>query len=195
LYSSNLKEERMLADKIQRELNTIIRSFVKRADDNYGKALQRYLADIKIKSSAIGKKYLKSKGNLDLLVDLVEFEPEGKAKDKIVSAILYEQSNGTPYRKILAQVRKMKQTDKNRIIKIFSDLRKNRRHRPSRAFEMTEYTFDFLTNFGMFRDLHRHRVLTLERQLLTTDHGYTIPDEIIEMGLKKEFDDCMYKSK
>ena len=42
-----------------------------------------------------------------------------------------------------------------------ADLRKNRRHRPSRAFEMAEYTFDLVTNFGMFRDFHRHRALTL----------------------------------
>jgi thymidylate synthase ThyX len=60
---------------------------------------------------------------------------------------------------------------------------------------MTEYTFDFMTNFGMFRDFHRHRVLTLERQLLTTNHGYVIPDEIKQLGIKKDFDDCMYKSK
>ena len=60
---------------------------------------------------------------------------------------------------------------------------------------MTEYTFDFLTNFGMFRDFHRHRVLTLERQLLTTDHGYDISTEISSLGIEKDFADCMYKSK
>ena len=73
--------------------------------------------------------------------------------------------------------------------------RQNRRHRPPRAFEMTGYTFDLLTNFGMFRDLHRHRALTLERQLLTTDHGFDTPNEIIELGIEKDFDDCMYLTK
>ena len=47
----------------------------------------------------------------------------------------------------------------------------------------------------MFRDLHRHRVLTLERQLLTTNHGFVVPEEILALGIRKDFVDCMYKSK
>jgi thymidylate synthase ThyX len=60
---------------------------------------------------------------------------------------------------------------------------------------MTYYTFDLVTNYGMFRDFHRHRVLTLERQLLSTDHGYHTPNEIIELGIEKEFVDCMKRTK
>ncbi|MHB8546633.1 MAG: FAD-dependent thymidylate synthase [Nitrosotalea sp.] len=195
LYSSGLEEERTLACKIQRELNTTIRSFVRRADDNHGKTLQKYLHDIKVKSSTLGKKYLKITKTANHLADLVDWEQEKKAEEKIISAILYEQSEGVPYREILKQVKKIKTPERKKIIKIFSSLRSNRRQRPARAFEMTEYTFDFLTNFGMFRDFHRHRVLTLERQLLATNHGYFMPDEIKQLGMKKDFDDCMYKSK
>ena len=60
---------------------------------------------------------------------------------------------------------------------------------------MTSYTFDIIGNFGMFRDLHRHRILTLERQLLTTDHGYSTPKEITELGIKSEYDSCMKNTK
>lgn len=42
LYGSKLKEELNLATKIHRELDVIIKSFVKRADDKYGKLLQKY---------------------------------------------------------------------------------------------------------------------------------------------------------
>ena len=56
---------------------------------------------------------------------------------------------------------------------------------------MVNYTFDLITNYGMFRDLHRHRALTLERQLLSTKHGYHTPTEIIQLGIQKEFKDCM----
>jgi thymidylate synthase ThyX len=195
LYSSSLEEERILAQKIHRELNTIIKSFVRRADDNHGKALQKYLVSIKTKSNALNKKYLKTKGKRKFLVDLVDFESQNKAEEKIISSILYEQSSGVSFREILAQVRKINQSDRRKIISIFASLRQNRRQRPPRAFEMTEYTFDFLTNFGMFRDFHRHRVLTLERQLLTTDHGYVVPDEIVQLGIKKDYDDCMHNSK
>ncbi len=195
LYSSGLEEEKVLASKIQRELNTTIKSFVRRADDTHGKALQKYLNDIKEKSSALGQKHLKKKKKAEHSVDLVDWQEEKKAEEKIISAILYEQSNGASYREILKQVKKIKTSERKKIIKTFSSLRDNRRQRPPRAFEMTEYTFDFLTNFGMFRDFHRHRVLTLERQLLAANHGYFRPDEIEQLGMKKDFDDCMYKSK
>ena len=84
---------------------------------------------------------------------------------------------------------------KIKIINEFVNLRKNRRHRPPRAFENIYYTFDLCNNFGMFRDFHRHRALTLERQMLTTDHGYTIPNEIKILGIEKEFTECMKKTK
>ncbi len=195
LYSSGLQEEKTLAGKIQRELNTTIRSFVRRADDMHGKALQKYLNDIKTKSLTLGKKHLKPKKSASHLADLVDYEQEKKAEEKIISAILYEQSGGASFREILAQVKKIKSSERKKIIKTFSGLRQNRRQRPPRAFEMTDYTFDFLTNFGMFRDFHRHRVLTLERQLLAANRGYFMPDEIKQLGIKKDFDDCMYKSK
>jgi len=60
---------------------------------------------------------------------------------------------------------------------------------------MVNYTFDLVTNYGMFRDFHRHRTLTLERQLLTTDHDFHTPKEISQLGIKKDFDDCMYQTK
>jgi thymidylate synthase ThyX len=89
----------------------------------------------------------------------------------------------------------MSKAKKAKIVKAFTKLRQNRRQRPSRPFEMAHYTFDVVGNFGMFRDLHRHRVLTLERQLLTTDHGYTTPKEIAGLGIEKDFKDCMTSAK
>lgn len=195
LYSSGLKEEREIAVKIHRELDTTIKSFVKRADDRHGKALQGYLTDLKNTAGTFNKKYLKSKKPKDFLVEMVECEPEKKAEDKIISALLYEQSSGMSYHEILSQIQKINPAARKKIIKTFSNLRQNRRHRPPRGFEMTEYTFDLLTNFGMFRDFHRHRVLTLERQMLTTDHGFSVPKEILSLGIRKDFEDCMYKSK
>ena len=82
-----------------------------------------------------------------------------------------------------------------KIIQQLCGIRRNRRHSPPRAFEMIDYTFDLRTNFGMFRDFHRHRALTLGRQLLTTDHGFDTPKEIIELGIEKDFKDCMHSTK
>ena len=61
--------------------------------------------------------------------------------------------------------------------------------RPSngRAFERTAYRFDVLTDYGAFRDLQRHRLLTLEWQPLTTRHGFTEPEAITEAGAGEDW--------
>ncbi len=195
LYSSKLSEEREIASRIHHELNKTIKSFVKRADDKHGKALQAYLDAVRNTSDDLCKKYLKNKSDNDYSVNMIDYQKERGAEEHVITAMLYEQSPGLSYQSILSQVKKMKPSSRRKIISNFAKLRHNRRQRPPRAFEMTEYTFDLLTNFGMFRDLHRHRVLTLERQLLTAKHGYTIPKEVIDLGIRKDFEDCMYKSK
>ena len=195
LGSSELKEEQDLASKIKKELDTTIKSFVRRADDKYGKAFQKYLKEVKNKSKAIAKREMKSKPKIGAITKLVDYESEKNAIDKIITSIIYEQSPSTSYQNIIQQVKKISKQNKIKMIDEFAKLRKNRRHRPSRAFETVYYTFDLCNNFGMFRDFHRHRVLTLERQLLTTDHGFNIPNEIKILGIEKDFEDCMNKTK
>lgn len=195
LGSSELKEEQDLASKIKKELDITIKSFVRRADDKYGKTFQKYLKNIKNKSKSITAKEIKSKPTIGTITKLVDYESEKIAIDKIITSIIYEQSPSTSYQNILQQVKKMPKQNKINIINEFTKLRINRRHRPSRAFENVYYTFDLCNNFGMFRDFHRHRALTLERQLLTTDHGYNMPNEIKILGIEKDFKDCMNKTK
>lgn len=189
LFGSNLDEERTLAKKIKHELDTTIKSFVRRSDDKYGVAMQEYLKKMQKTGMSLAKKVHARPGGP--IVRLVESESEGSAIDKIVAASMYEQSQGATLGSILSTVKKMSRPEKVKIIDTFARLRQNRRHRLPRSFEMTQYTFDIVGNFGMFRDLHRHRVLTLERQLLTTDHGYVTPKEIAETGMEKEYSECM----
>ena len=189
LFGSELNEERVLAQKIKHELDTTIKSFVRRSDDKYGMAMQEYLKRLQKAGMSMAKKvHATAKGPI---VHMVESEQERIAVDKIVAASMYEQSHGAPYGDILSIVKKMSRQEKIKIINTFARLRQNRRHRLPRSFEMTQYTFDIVGNFGMFRDLHRHRVLTLERQLLTTDHGFVIPKEIAELGVEKQYTECM----
>ena len=195
LASSDLDEERELASKIKKELDTTIKSFVSRSDDKYGKAFQKYLKQIKKTSKSIVAKEIKSKKVLGVMTKLVDCESEKKSIDKILTSIMYEQSPSTSYQNILKQVKKLSKEKRIKIINSFTNLRENRRHRPGRAFESVYYTFDLLNNFGMFRDFHRHRALTLERQLLTTDHGYNMPDEIKILGIDKTYKECMDKTK
>jgi len=194
LASSDLTEEQELASKIKKELDKTIKSFVRRADDKYGKEFSKYLKEIK-KTSKFFVKEIPPKKTSGSFTKLVDWEPEKNAMDGIITSIMYENSPSTSYEGILKQVQKIPEEKKIKMIKTLSSIRKNRRHRPSRAFESTYYTFDLLNNFGMFRDFHRHRALTLERQFLTTDHGYSTPEEIKILGIDKEFKECMDMSK
>jgi len=195
LGSSELDEEQKLASKIKNELDTTIKSLVRRADDKYGKAFQKYLKDVKNKAKIVTKKEIKSNPVKGTITKLTDYESEKQALDTIITCIMYEQSPSTSYQNIMQQVKKISTKRKIEIIDEFTKIRTNRRHRPSRAFENTYYTFDLCNNFGMFRDFHRHRALTLERQLLTTDHGYVLPKEIETVGLEKDFKECMNNSK
>ena len=65
---------------------------------------------------------------------------------------------------------------------------------PGRAFERIDYRFDVLADYGAFRDLQRHRMLTIEWQPLSTRHGYEVPEAVEEAGLREPFDDAMERS-
>lgn len=196
LYGSQLEEERNIAKMLHDELNNVIPSFVRRANDKYGKALQEYFDKTQDAIKSLVEKYLR---NIPIQssehVSLIEYEDNESAEVKVVSAILYEQAEGHSLKQITQVARAMSPEERKKIIDTYTSFRTNRRHRAGRAFEVVDYTFDLLTNFGMFRDFHRHRVLTLERQLLTTKHGYDTPKEVIDLGMQKDFDDCMYKTK
>jgi thymidylate synthase ThyX len=112
-------------------------------------------------------------------VTLADFDPEGETK--VVAAALYAAS-GLPDDQLLAVARRMSADERLAVLRAYCGTRGNRRHRPGRAFERTAYRFDVLTDYGAFRDLQRHRLLTLEWQPLSTRHGYTEPDALREAG-------------
>ncbi len=89
----------------------------------------------------------------------------------------------------------MPHLQKSDIIGAYLKRRENRRHKPGRAFENVSYSFDILANFGAFRDLQRHRILTQLKQPLTTDYGYDVPSEIVDAGLSDDYVVAMEKAK
>jgi thymidylate synthase ThyX len=73
--------------------------------------------------------------------------------------------------------------------------RENRRHKSPRALEHATFTFEILADFGVYRDLHRHRMLTQERQLLSCNFGYYVPPEIVGTEMEKEYLEAMERAK
>jgi hypothetical protein len=84
--------------------------------------------------------------------------------------------------------------DRAAVLRAYIGVRANRRHRPGRAFERTSYRFDVLADYGAFRDLQRHRLLTLEWQPLGTRHGYIEPAAIDEAGARADWRAVMEQS-
>jgi thymidylate synthase ThyX len=65
--------------------------------------------------------------------------------------------------------------------------RANRRHRPGRGFEALRYRFEIVADYGAFRDLQRHRMLTVQWQALTPDLGAGVPDQVDLAGCGDEY--------
>ena len=122
-------------------------------------------------------------------VTLTEFDPDGEIK--VVAAALYPASD-LPLGRLLAAARGMTTEERVRVLRTYAGDRENRRHRPGRAFEHASYTFDVVSDYGAFRDLQRHRMLTLEWQDLTTRHGCaTHPTAVEEIGALADWERVM----
>jgi thymidylate synthase ThyX len=186
LYSNELSEAQALGGAIHGELVQLIPSFVKRAQRN----------DYLVASSAAAKALAAdatslAPGETKEPVTLVDYDVN--AEEKVLAAILYGQA-----RQPLEQLRKiaaaMSPSERQQILQEYFSKRRHRRDKLSRAFENVYYTFDILGNLGLYRDLHRHRILTQERQDFTTAHGFDTPPEIEEGSFKSEFDHCMKRT-
>jgi hypothetical protein len=88
----------------------------------------------------------------------------------------------------------MEAEDRARLLAAYVGERRNRRHRPGRAFERAVYTFDVVADYGAFRDLQRHRLCTIVWQPLTPELGYELPADVAEAGLAERFDAAMAAS-
>jgi thymidylate synthase ThyX len=186
LYSHELTEARDLAGAMHRELNQLIPSFVKRARRSEYMA-ETHTALRSMTSTLISALPAKS-GEAVTLVDY-----DGTAEEKIIAAILYPHSQ-QPLQQLRTSVSRMSVNQRREILDEYIKRRRHRRDKPGRALEQIYYTFDVTGNLGLYRDLHRHRILTQERQDFTTVRGYDTPGEITEAGFQADFARCMERA-
>jgi thymidylate synthase ThyX len=185
-YSHELSEAKELGSAIHGELNQLIPSFVKRAQRNDYLA---YTWTTAKQIAAVSVKVLTPRPSEP--VTLIDYDD--KAEEKIIAAILYAHSRH-PLEQLRQLAAAMSQDHRQQILEEYFTKRRHRRDKLGRAFENVYYTFDILGNLGLYRDLHRHRILTQERQDFTTVHGYDTPPEIEEADFKSEFDRCMNRA-
>jgi thymidylate synthase ThyX len=189
-----LAEVRETADAMLAELRLVIPAFLTRVDQpERGGRWTAYLADARERTRAVAERLAAGEpvaaGGPE--VELTDFDPDGELK--VVAAALYAESAASD-RELLAQARRMSAEDRAAVLRAAVGDRENRRHKPGRAFERTGYRFDVLADYGAFRDLQRHRLLTIEWQALTPRHGCVQPEAAIEAGLDREWREVMERS-
>ncbi|HKC20767.1 MAG TPA: FAD-dependent thymidylate synthase [Candidatus Dormibacteraeota bacterium] len=175
MAAHELPECRRLATDLHRELSLVIPSFVRRAlDERYGGPAAERIARVRQKLDD-----LSPSGHSAAVAPSVRLiDHDRDAERKVVAAALYPYSDG-PLDDVSG--------DAPMVVEAMLGDRANRRQRVPRALEHAEYTFEIVANFAAYRDLHRHRMLTQDRQRLGTALGYDLAPGLVELGLGDRF--------
>jgi len=193
MRANPLPEARAYGEMMLTELRKVIPTFLRRVDmPDRGGIWSKYLSDNSNNTADLVDEYF---GIIEpeptAEVTLVDFDPDGE--DKLLAAICYSSSH-LPETQLIERVRTLSHAQRVALITAYVGDRTNRRHKPGRAFERLSYRFDVLGDYGAFRDMQRHRLLTIEWQRLTPQFGYARPELIDDAGGTGVFDTAMERS-
>jgi len=187
----NLAELQEIGRTSCSELEKIIPSFVRRANlshphqKTFSAFHEQMQGDLKI----LSQKYTATDKKMNHAgVRLIDYDPD--APYKIASALLFSHSQASLY-EIQKKCRDLNTEDLGIILDAAANCRENRRHKSPRALEQAYFTFEIAADFGAYRDLQRHRILSQERQMLTCNFGYFTPPEIRGTAMEEPYDMAM----
>jgi thymidylate synthase ThyX len=188
LMASPLPEAREYGDMILNELKQVMPSFVSRVErpDRGGEwigYLQQRREQTEQWVSRLGLDR-RGGGETSPSVELVHVDG---SEESLLAACLLE-SASVPETEVLAHLDVLDRDERAELLAAMVGERANRRHRPGRGFEALRYRFEIVSDYGAFRDLQRHRMLTVQWQRLGPDLGAGIPDEVREAGAGDEFE-------
>jgi thymidylate synthase ThyX len=189
-----LPEARYYADLMLHELRKVIPSFLERVDrEDRGIAWSDYLEATAEDTRDVVEALFPEGTVADPapLVRLVDFDPD--AEIKMIASMMYHYTH-LPEEQLERRVAAMGHEDRMAVVRAYVGDRQNRRHKPGRALERSFYRFDVLVDYGAFRDLQRHRMLTIDWQQLSPYHGFTRPELVDAAGMGDQFDDAMRRS-
>jgi dTMP kinase len=191
LQSDELPEAVGTGNDLLKQGRAVIPMFLERADKpERGGAMVAYRATTNAGVRDLAKQYLPDNyaGESDAPVTLVDFWPKNEMQ--LVADMLYEHSN-LSLEQLQTEVSSWSYEQKTEVFKAYMGERLNRRHRPGRALEKAHYSWDLVCDYGIFRDLQRHRMVDdLEWQQLTPRYGYDVPSLVEEAGLTDLFEEC-----
>jgi thymidylate synthase ThyX len=183
-----LPEARECAARMLTELRKVIPAFLTRVDrDDRGVAHGRYLAASDAAAARLAAELLPAPppGPAGPGVTLVDFDPDGEAR--VLAHALWPAGAGG-LAEARARASELGPAERARALAAWAGRRGDRRQRPGRALEATTYAFEVVCDYGAYRDLQRHRMLTLQAQPLTPRLGYDVPAEVEEAGLAGAYD-------
>ena len=190
LLSDELPEARETGQKLLEEGRKVIGTFLERADKpERGGAMVAYRANTFAAVKKLAHSVLPAQHtNQQKAVTLTDYWPKNELD--LAADMLYEHSD-MPLQDIRAAVQTFSIGEKETIIQTYFGERLNRRHRPGRALEKAHYSWDIMCDYGIFRDLQRHRMVDdMEWQLLSPRYGYETPALVEEAGLTEDFEKC-----
>jgi thymidylate synthase ThyX len=182
-----LGELRWLSNEFKQELDKEIPSLFLRVVDEKSKAYQTYLRErIDAVREFLGATTLQPASRAE--VRLLEWDPDSEAK--IIAGIIFQQSH-EGWADSLAKARRLNDSDRRRLLEQYLLNRTARWQKVGRAFENAYLRFEIAMDIGSYRDLHRHRMMTQERQTFSTFHGYSVPAELRVSGLADRFEEAL----
>jgi thymidylate synthase ThyX len=182
-----LGELRWFSREIKRELDSEIPSLLLRVTDAKSSDYQTYLSQ---RYDAVREFLGETAANSARKpkVQLLEYDPDSECK--ILAGIIFQQSHGS-WEEALNRARSLSEHEKRDLFHRYLRKRSARWQKVGRAFENAYLRFEIVMDIGSYRDLHRHRMMTQERQRFSTLHGYNIPVELEHAGLRSEFAEAM----
>jgi thymidylate synthase ThyX len=190
LISDDLVEAKVAGKEILDNMRQIAAVFYEHADDPMkGGANIAYRIDTNLAINKLAMKKLKNGFSTDLAaVTLVDHYPKNEID--LVPYMLYEHAD-LSLLELKKEVDNWSYKEKTDLFDTYMGKRLNRRHKPGRALEMARYSWDIVCDYGIFRDLQRHRMVeNLVWQDLTPRYGYDTPKIIEDANLVDKFEDC-----
>jgi thymidylate synthase ThyX len=188
MLASPLPEARQFATMILEELKKVMPSFVARVErPERGGEWISYLEARRESAERWVARMGLDRSEVDEMAPSVELIDVDGSEDELIAASLFESASGSE-RSILDRVRSLPPDEQAEIIADLAGERANRRHRPGRGWEAVRYRFEIVSDYGGFRDLQRHRMLTCQWQRLSPELGAGVPDEVREAGAGSEYE-------
>jgi len=187
LLAHPLSEARAYGEMLLEELQAVMPSFVARVlrPDRGGRWIE-YLRGRNEAAVEVAERLGLGEVDEETTAPSVRLLRAHGSEEELLAALLYEAS-AAGEEQTLAAVAQLSPEERTALVRDLVATRENRRHRPGRGFETLTYRFEIVSDYGAFRDLQRHRLLTCQWQRLSPDLGADVPHEVEEAGLGSDY--------